>query len=356
MNELTIAIAMTHPGLYLPPRPSDSVARVIENQIQGLNALGHRILLLGPEDSRAECELIPVCKKPVSIESDPDGKKANEIARKTREEIWSLRNEIDIVHAHSLDIPGLLFTSDFLNDCPVPHVTTMHSCVELSNLKLFETCEGPMISLSYNQRDACPFLDYVGNVYNGLDINCFPRVEESKGYLCFLGRITPEKQPHLALELAAYLDMPIKLAGPIVNQEYFEKMCRPFLKGRKAEYLGELDMDGKIELLAYACCNLHPTGFRDPCPLVPMEAGICGTPTLAIRRGALPELIEDGVTGVLAEDFTEAACKVKDCMLLNRKKIADISRKKFSHMRMAQDYVKIYHKILDGKGSLTRKR
>lgn len=350
-TSLTVAIVMVHPGLYIPPRPSDSVARVIENQIAGLMELGHKVILIAPASSQVKCELIPVCDVPITIEEDPDGKEANQITKLVKKKILDLKGTADIIHAHSLDIPLKLFTSNFLEDCPLPHVTTMHSCVELENLKEFDSCSGPMISLSYNQRNACPNLNYVGNVYNGLDTKDFPFIKNPEGYLCFLGRITPEKQPHLALELSAHMGIPVKIAGPIRNKDYFDSKCKPFLDGKRAQYLGELDMKEKINLLAHALCNLYATGFRDPCPLVPMEAGFCGTPTLAISRGALPELITHNKTGVLVEDFTEAVSKLNDCIKLDRQIVSKISKKRFNHIRMAADYISIYKHVLSDEGT-----
>ncbi len=349
---LTIGIVANHPGLILPPPPSHSVARVIENQILGLQALGHRVLLLGPGDAKADCEVIPTCQRAVQLEEDPSLKISTEIQQRTIMLMDSLRDEVDIFNGHSLDIPGMLFTTGLLSASRARHVTTLHSCIEVGNLRDFQDCKTPVISLSYNQRQACPNLNYVGNVYNGLDAGQFPVVTAPQSYLCFLGRLSPNKQPHLAIQLARFLGLPLKLAGPIhpqFDQSYFDAFCKPLIDGTSVEYLGELGFADKVNLLANALCNLHPTGFRDPCPLVPIEAGFCGTPTLAIRRGALAELVEDKVTGRLVEDFAEGAFAIEDCLALDRGAVSVRVRARFNRENMARGYVEVYGKLLDSR-------
>lgn len=347
---LTIGIVANHPGLILPPPPSHSVARVIETQILGLQALGHRVLLLGPADAEIACELVPICQRPVQLEEDPTLERSRRIQQRTLALMDELKDEVDIFNGHSLDIPGMLFSTNLLSASRARHVTTFHSCVEVGNLRDFRNCENPVISLSYNQRKACPKLNYVGNVYNGLDPTPFPVVRKPQGYLCFLGRISANKQPHLAIQLARCLGLPLKLAGPVhpeFDQAYFDTFCKPFIDGSSVEYLGELGFADKVDLLANALCNLHPTGFRDPCPLVPMEAGYCGTPTLAIRRGALGEIIEDGVTGRLVEDFAEGVFALEDCIALDREVLAARVRARFNRENMARGYVEVYRGMLE---------
>lgn len=347
---LTIGIVANHPGLILPPPPSHSIARVVEAQIHGLQKLGHRVLLLGPGNAEISCEVIPTCPQPVQLEEDPSLELALQIQRRTIALMDELMNEVDIFNGHSLDIPGMLFTTDLLSASRARHVTTFHSCVEVSNLQDFRNCRNPVISLSYGQRRACPDLNYAGNVYNGLDPEPFPVVQSPGNYLCFLGRMSANKQPHLAIQLARYLGFPLKLAGPVhpdFDRDYFDTFCRPLIDGLTVEYLGELDFADKVNLLSNALCNLHPAGFRDPCPLVPVEAGYCGTPTLAIRRGALGELIEDGLTGRLVEDFSEGCFALKDCLALDRKMIAARVRARFNMKNMAEGYVEVYRKIID---------
>lgn len=348
---LSIGIILNHPSLILPSHPSHSIARVIENQILGLKEMGHRVVLFGPADCQIDCEIIPICETAIPVSKDPKMKTlSRNIMQKTMDILCQMHDEIDIVNGHGLDIPGVLQSTEFLEKYPFPNVTTLHSCVELDNLSYFKKIKNKIISLSYNQRNACPDLDFVGNVYNGLNTDDFPVNPEPDNYICFLGRMSARKRPHLAIQLARQLGIPIKLAGavdPLFDTDYFQSVCKPLLKEPGVEYLGELGMEDKISLISHAKMNLHPAGFRDPCPLVPLEAGYCGTPTLAIAAGALPELVKSGITGFLVEDFCEGVFAAERCMGLDRRGIADYMRKHFNRQRMVEEYTQIYRRILE---------
>lgn len=136
----------------------------------------------------------------------------------------------------------------------------------------------------------------MGVVYNDENPDDFPLVTEPKEYLCFLGRLDRDKNPHLAIQPAISLGTKIKLVSKVghLGEGYFEDEIEPYLKHPLVEYLGELGIDGKVELISNAKCNLHPTNFREPFGLSVLEAAYCGTPTLAVARGSMPELIEPG--------------------------------------------------------------
>jgi glycosyltransferase involved in cell wall biosynthesis len=347
-EKLRIAI-LGQPGLILPPLPSHSIARIIELQIRGLQEQGHEVILLAPGDCRVECEVISICDKSISFHEDRTFSQTQQIQSQLIGKLEKVLKRVDIVHFHSLDIPNFCHTTGFLNSFNFPNVTTIHSCIEISNLDYFNQCANKIISLSYNQRKACPSLNFIGNVSNGLDPTPFQVVETPDNYLCFLGRISSTKKPHLAIQLAIQLGLNLKIAGAVdslFDKEYFEHYCKPLLKHPLVEYLGELGMRDKIQLLSHAICNLHPTGFRDPCPLVPVEAAYCGTPTLAICRGALPELLEHGKTGVLVEDFAEGFYEIHRCFQMDRLYIAQQARKRFNYQKMVKEYLSIYRRVI----------
>jgi glycosyltransferase involved in cell wall biosynthesis len=189
-------------------------------------------------------------------------------------------------------------------------------------------------------------------VYNGEDPSQFPIVSEPEDYLCFLGRFDRDKSPHIAIQMALSLGMKIKLAGKIdvKSEGYFEEEIQPYLKDRLVDYLGELGFDEKVELLAHAKCNLHPTNFREPFGLTVIEAAYCGTPTLAIARGAMPELIEDGRTGLLVEDFIEGYNHIEKCFEMDRQYIASRARQLFNYKTMSEQYIETYRKVIEMVG------
>ena len=171
----------------------------------------------------------------------------------------------------------------------MPNLTTLHGAIEFDQLSYYrERSQLDYVSISRNQQQACPDLQYVGVVYNGEDPRPFPVVTEPEDYLCFLGRFDREKNPHLAIQLAISLGIPIKLGGKIDFQgaDYFEQQVKPYLGHPLVEYLGELGLEEKAHLLAHARRNLHPTAFREPFGLTVLEAAFCGTPTLATARGS----------------------------------------------------------------------
>jgi len=347
-KKLRIAI-LGQPSLIIPSPPSHSVARIIELQIKGLQEQGHEVILLAPSDCRVDCEVIPTCDKSISFHEDANLIQTQQIQSHALSKLEEILEHVNIVHFHSFDIPNFYHTTGILNSLNFPNITTSHSCIEISNLGYFNQCTNKIVSLSYNQRKACPNLNFVGNVYNGLDPTPFQVVETPSNYLCFLGRISSVKQPHLAIQLAIQLGLNLKIAGAVdslFDKEYFEYYCKPLLKHPLVEYLGELGMRDKIQLLSHAICNLHPTGFRDSCPLVPIEAAYCGTPTLAICRGALPELLEHGKTGILVEDFAEGFYEIHKCFQMDRLYIAQQARKRFNYQKMVKEYLSIYRRVI----------
>lgn len=203
-------------------------------------------------------------------------------------------------------------------------------------------------------------MKYVGVVYNGEDPNDFPIITKPENYICFIGRMDRDKNPHLAIQLAINLGMKIKLAGKVdyYGIDYFKEEVEFYLKHPLVEYLGELDSSERTELISYAKCNLHPTGWREPFGLTVMEAAYCGTPTLAIARGSMPELIEEGRSGLLVEDFVEGYSHIEECFKMDRRYIAQRARLLFNYKTMTTNYIQAYEEVLnnfDGRSYISGK-
>jgi glycosyltransferase involved in cell wall biosynthesis len=204
-------------------------------------------------------------------------------------------------------------------------------------------------SISKNQQEAHPDMQWIGAVYNGEDPKEFPFIKRPENYVCFIGRLDREKNPHLAIELALTAGIKIKVAGKIdfLGNEYFNKEVKKYFRHPLVEYLGELDKKQSIKLLSKARLNLHPTtGFREPFGLTVLEAAYCGTPTLAVARGSMPELIEDGRTGLLVEDMIEGYHQLEDLFAMDREYISRRARRLFNYQVMAKQYARAYKKIL----------
>lgn len=329
------------PYVPVPPLKYGGTERVIYYLIKGLKELGHEPVLIGPGDSEVDCQIIPSVEKAIQF---PRHKKDVKTFRQqernaladTRKLVGEVIPSVDVIHSHGVDL---------INFSHVPNLTTLHGMVIFEQIpyylrrrKLNYAC------ISRNQHLALRRLNCIGVAYNGLDPEEFPVVTEPEDYVCFLGRFDREKNPHLALQLAISLGIKIKIAGKIdfEGDGYFEEEVEKYFDHELVEYLGELGLKEKTDLLSKARCNLHPTGFREPFGLTVLEAAYCGTPTLAISRGSMPELIEDRRTGLLVEDFVEGYDSLKDCFEMDREYIANRARLLFNYKKMAQDYVSLY--------------
>ena len=343
---MRIAIVAS-PFYPIPPVRYGGAERVIYNLIKGLKELDHKPILLASGDSLVDCELIPIVEHSIGLPEviSPAYLKAQRaVELTTARELKKLLPRIDIIHSHGFDMTAL---NRF------PNITTLHTKITFNDFKYYEKRKKhSYVTVSKNQQKSYPALNYVGAIYNGQDIAEFPIVTKPDEYLCFLGRMDPDKNPHLAVQLAINLGMKIKIAGKIDfdGVEYFKKEIKPYLGHPLVEYLGEINSARRIELLSKAKCNLHPVNFHEPFGLTVIEAAYSGTPTLAIKRGSMSELIEDGKTGVLVEDFIEGFHKIDKCFAMDRKYIAQRSRKLFGYQKMTTDYIGVYKKVLKQAG------
>ncbi len=342
---MKIAI-VSSPYLPVPPKKYGGTERIVEFLTHGLLELGHEPILLAPGDSEIDCEIIPICEKALYFPKNKEEKVIMQpifdaAIEKTRQELGKLTERVDIIHSHGFDL------EEFQN---FPNLTTLHNRIDLPEISYFLERKGLYYaSISKNQQETFPDLQYVGAVYNGLDPEPFTFVEEPEDYLCFLGRFDRDKLPHLAMQMAITLGKKIKLAGKIdyVGNEYFERECKPLFDHPLVEYLGELGMEEKVELISKAKCNLHPTGFREPFGLSVLEAAYCGTPTMAIDRGSMPELIEHERTGILVEDFAEGYHLINKCYEMDRGYISQRAKRLFNYKIMAKQYVMAYEKVTE---------
>ncbi len=344
------------PYVPVPPPKYGGTEQVIYYLVKGLVEMGHEVILLGPGDSRVPCEVIPIVDKAIYFpkhraELPRHLKQVQEINRYTKQKLREIMPKVDIIHSHGFDMKGF---------GRFPNLTTLHIRIGFEELQyLLKRKSLYYASISNNQQEACPDLQYVGVVYNGEDPSEFPLITKPKDYVCFLGRFDRDKNPHLAIQLAIDMGMKIKVAGKIDHEGdgYFEQEVEKYLEHPLVEYLGEIDFKAKIKLLAGAKCNLHPTGFREPFGLTVLEAAYCGTPTLAIARGSMPELIEEGRTGMLVEDFVEGYHQIEECFKMDRRYIANRARLLFNYQTMTRQYLSAYRTVIDiYKGRKNKRR
>jgi glycosyltransferase involved in cell wall biosynthesis len=345
---MRIAI-VADPYIPIPPPKYGGVEQVIYYLIKGLQDAGHEPILLASADSKVDCELIPIAERSLPFPLTRQGLKEHraqlrKAVQTTTRQLKSLLPGIDLIHSHGFDL------SSFKD---LPNVTTLHNNIMFNDLEYYlKRRDLPYVSISRNQQSACPELNYIDVVYNGEDPDEFPLVTQPGDYVCFLGRFDRDKNPHLAIQLAITLGIKIKLAGKIdfFGEDYFKDEIKDYFKHPLVEYLGELDFKAKTKLLSGAKCNLHPTNFREPFGLTVLEAAYCGTPTMAIARGSMPELIEPDRTGLLVEDYFEGRHRLKECFEMDRKYIALRARQLFNYRTMSQHYVDVYKKVIAAPG------
>jgi glycosyltransferase involved in cell wall biosynthesis len=206
----------------------------------------------------------------------------------------------------------------------------------------------PVVSISQDQRTPLSGLYWLGTVYHGLPADLYTFRETPGTYLAFLGRISPEKGVEQAIAIAQQVGMPLKIVAKVdrADEEYFQTVVRPLLHDPLVEYLGEMGEHDKDVFLGQAYALLFPIDWPEPFGLVMIEALACGTPVIAYRRGSVPEVLEDGVTGWIVEDYEEAVQAVARIPQLSRARCRQVFEERFTAARMAQDYVAIYQQVV----------
>jgi len=201
-----------------------------------------------------------------------------------------------------------------------------------------------LISLSLNQRRPKPDLNWVANIPNALDLEHYPSHPHKGDYLLFVGRMNHEKGAHRAVAVAMELDLPLKLAGKVrepKEKEYFAEFIEPHLGGG-IEYLGEVNHGTKVELLQNARATLFPIDWEEPFGLVMIESMACGTPVIATRHGAVPEVIQDGRGGVIVDHWREIPAALERADAIDPRECRRYAEEQFAPERMVGDYVRAY--------------
>jgi glycosyltransferase involved in cell wall biosynthesis len=262
------------------------------------------------------------------------------------EEVFRQAARFDIIHFHC----------DYLH-FPLsrrhryPHVTTLHGRLDIPELPaLYREYEGePVVSISNAQRRPLSWLNWQGTVHHGLPLDLHTAREQPGKYLAFLGRVSPEKGLDRAIEIARRTDIPLKIAAKVdrADRDYYETEIAPLLERSKplVEFIGEVGGRAKDEFLGHAAALLFPIDWPEPFGLVMIEAMACGTPVIACRRGSVPEVIEEGVTGFVVDDVESAVQAVGRVGELSRRRCREVFEKRFDAERMARVYTAIYQRL-----------
>jgi glycosyltransferase involved in cell wall biosynthesis len=338
-------IAILSPVWFpVPPTRYGGIEWIVSLLAEGLVRAGHEVTLFASGDSSTNAKL-------EAIYPDAPSEKIGLTHYELRHALacFERAGEFDIVNDHSgplaAAIGGALETA-------VVH--TVHGPLGgepgLVYKALSRVAPGVgLISLSLNQRKPLPELNWIANCPNALELDVYPVSPHRGEYLLFLGRMSADKGAHRAIEVAKEAGLPLLLAGKMqdaAEKEYFEAHVRPNL-GYGIEYLGEVDHTEKIDLLQNARVTLFPIEWEEPFGLVMIESMACGTPVLATRWGAVPEVIDDGRTGIVLDDYREMAAAIERADSLDPLECRRYVEERFSSDRMVRDYEDAYRAVLD---------
>ena len=246
--------------------------------------------------------------------------------------------EFDLVHNH-LDWLPLAFSAH----CAAPMLTAVHGFSGPHILPAYRRARSAFVSISDSDRS--PDLDYVATVYHGIDVDALPVNPAGGDDLILFGRIHPDKGTDLAIEIARRAGRRLVMAGIVQDRAYFTELIEPRIDGDRVVYLGSVGPDRRAAVLGSGAALLHPIRFAEPFGLSVVESMACGTPVVAYRRGSMPEVVDEGITGRLVSDVSEAVEAVAAIGDLDRVVCAARARERFAVSRMVDDYLAIYRKI-----------
>jgi glycosyltransferase involved in cell wall biosynthesis len=332
----------------VPPQLYGGTERVVSYLTEELVALGHDVTLYASGDSQTTARLVAGC--PRALWRDPAIREALPHHVRLLELVATDADQFDIIHFHCDYVHFPLVRRHTWRT-----LTTMHGWMNTPDLQplLDEYREVPLISISDDQRRPVPHANWQATVYHGLPRSLFTFHSRPRGYLAFLGRLSPEKRVDRAIEIARHAGMPLKIAAKIYpeEREYFHEKIVPLLDASKSfvEYTGEITDRDKNEFLGGASALLFPIEWPEPFGLVMIEALACGTPVIAWRRGSVPEVLNDGQTGYVVDNLQDAVAAVRRVDSLSRQTCRKVFEERFSADGMARSYVDCYEQLRSGQ-------
>ncbi|KKX25708.1 glycosyltransferase family 4 protein [Rhizobium sp. LC145] len=328
----------------VPPKLYGGTERIVSYLTEELVAQGHDVTLFASGDSVTNAKLVR-CSD-VALRLNPAVKDHLPHHVVLLEEIRRRAHEFDVLHFH-IDLLHFPLIREFADRT----VTTLHGRLDLPDLHPFYQTfpDIPVVSISNDQRRPMPPVNWRGTVYHGLPDDVLSFTEKPEGhYLAFLGRISPEKRPDRAIEIASRAGMPLKIAAKVDNADkaYWETVIEPMVKSYpNVEFVGEINEHQKASFLGNAGALLFPIDWPEPFGLVMIEAMACGTPVIAFRCGSVPEVIDNGQSGILVDSIIEASENVEWALRLDRRKVRATFERRFTAERMASDYLDIYRQL-----------
>ena len=329
----------------VPPKLYGGTERVVSYLTEELVRQGHEVTLFASGDSQTAARVVPGCE--IALRLNPAVRDPWPHQVVMLDEVRRLAGDFDILHFH-IDF----YHFPLFREMARRTVTTLHGRLDLPDLPTVYRAfpDIPLVSISNDQRRPLPPVNWAGTVYHGLprDLLHFNAAGKRR-YLAFLGRISPEKRPDRAIEIAHRAGLPLKIAAKVdaADRAYFAEEIKPLLDNPLVEFVGEICEADKADFLGGAIALLFPIDWPEPFGLVMVEAMACGTPVIAWRCGSVPEIVEHGVTGFIVDSIDAATAAVPLAMQLDSAAVRLRFEARFTAERMAKDYLRVYRALID---------
>jgi glycosyltransferase involved in cell wall biosynthesis len=327
----------------VPPPKSGSVESMTSLLTEGLVARGHDVSLFATAGSATRAHLHATY--PHGYWHDPTmwpwelSEMLNVAAAVER------AREFDLIHYQAASFP---MSIAFTRLSPTPIVQTLHHSPSEAEVRLWTRYpDAPFVAISREQACLLTGVTVVGTVLHGIDTDRFAFQQSPDDYLLFLGRFTPGKGVLQAIEVAKRLNMRLILAA--AEDAYYRDVVKPHVDGTQIVYFGEADHAAKVRLYGGARTLLYPVQAREPFGLVLAEAMVCGTPVAALDRGAVREVVDDGVTGLVFDDLEQMIEGLPNVLALDRQRVRDRAIVRFGAARMVEEYIAVYRQIVEAQ-------
>lgn len=321
-----------------PPRHYGPWEQMSSNISEGLIKEGHEVTLFATGDSISSGRVDAVINTGYEEDRTMDAKVVECLHISN---LMEKAADFDIIH-NNFDFLPLTYSKLI----KTPMVTTIHGFSSPKIIPVYKKYNKSSSYISISNSDRSSELNYLATVYNGLRLSDFEFQEKPKNYLLFMGRIHPEKGAAEAIKIAEKVGLPLKIAGIIQDQEYFDKQVKPYLN-EEIRFEGHVGPIVRNQLLGNALALLHPISFNEPFGLSVAESMLCGTPVVAYNKGSMPELIKHGKSGFLVDTKEEAAEALGDLNQISRLDCRKWAESQFSQEKMVQEYLTVYQMIID---------
>lgn len=328
----------------VPPKMYGGTERVVWWLTEELVRQGHEVTLFASGDSTTSATLVAGTDTGLRLQGINDHTASNLVML---DGVRRRADEFDIIHSH-IDLLHYPMFQDMADKV----VTTMHGRLDVPDfMPVYRAYPHmPLISISDSQRGPMPpNVNWLATVYHGLPEQICPFRAERGDYLAFLGRISPEKRPDRAIEIAKASGRKLKIAAKVdrADRDYFKEVIEPMLDHPLIEFIGEINEHQKCDFLGNAAALLFPIDWCEPFGLVMIEAMSAGTPVVAWRNGSVPEVISDGISGEVVDSMDRAIAAVDRVCALDRRGVREYFESRFTAAHMAEDYVAAYERLIE---------